>query len=273
MAHTSGQGTPLTVSDFSAPSALGTLRGRQWTPQSNSPSLAPLVIFHDSLGMVTLWRDFPERLALATGRAVIAYDRLGFGLSDAHPGHLENDFITQEADQGFRAVYDALQLTDFIALGHSVGGGMAAGVAAAFPDHCQALITIAAQAFVEDLTTNGIRDAREGFQNPDQLQRLARYHGDKARWVVDAWTETWLAPAFAEWTIDATLANVRCPALILHGAKDEFGSRKHPERYARHIQGETTLVWMEAAGHNPHRETPEPTVAQIAEWLHALPTR
>ena len=69
----------------------GRLFTRTWMP-ADVPDAArhagPIVLFHDSLGCVELWRDFPARLGLATRRRVIAYDRLGFGRSDPHPGRL-----------------------------------------------------------------------------------------------------------------------------------------------------------------------------------------
>ena len=62
---------------------------------------APVVLLHDSLGCIAVWRDFPERLAVATGREIIAYDRLGFGQSDPHPHRLSGDFIHAEARDGY----------------------------------------------------------------------------------------------------------------------------------------------------------------------------
>jgi pimeloyl-ACP methyl ester carboxylesterase len=88
------------------------------------------VLFHDSLGSVELWREFPERLALATERSVIAYDRLGFGKSDPYPGQLGIDFIREEAQVAFPALCDQLELDGFVGFGHSVGGGMAIAAAA-----------------------------------------------------------------------------------------------------------------------------------------------
>ena len=93
-----------------------------------SKAVAPIVLLHDSLGCVELWRDFPAQLARATQRDVIAYDRLGFGRSDRHPGTLGTTFVRDEADHAFAALLEQLGVDAFVALGHSVGGGWRSGV-------------------------------------------------------------------------------------------------------------------------------------------------
>lgn len=254
--------------------AQGRLYARQWEPASGHPeSDAPILLLHDSLGSVALWRDFPEHLATASGRRVLAYDRLGFGRSDAHPGALGLDFIRAEAIQGFQQVREALGIGDFIVFGHSVGGGMAVACAARFPDQCKALITESAQAFVEDRTLAGIRAAQQAFADPVQRGRLARYHGDKTDWVLSAWIDTWLSPPFADWNLDAELARVRCPVLALHGDQDEYGSVEHPRRIARLAGGDATAELLAGRGHVPHREAPEETLARVTRWLDAHLTR
>ena len=51
-----------------------------WGP---GPAEAPtLVLLHEGLGSVALWRDVPARLAEATGWGVFAYSRFGYGNSD-----------------------------------------------------------------------------------------------------------------------------------------------------------------------------------------------
>ncbi|MEG1456634.1 MAG: alpha/beta fold hydrolase, partial [Comamonas sp.] len=121
------------------------------------------MLLHDSLGCTALWRDFPDALARLTGHPVISYDRLGFGLSDAHPGVLGVDFVATEAQDSFGALLDALAIDRFMVFGHSVGGGMAVSIAAAYGMRCQAVITESAQSFVEPLTLDGIRAARDSF--------------------------------------------------------------------------------------------------------------
>ncbi|MGV2701752.1 UNVERIFIED_CONTAM: alpha/beta hydrolase, partial [Raoultella ornithinolytica] len=60
--------------------AAGASKANVPEPAAPEPA-APIVLLHDSLGCVDLWRDFPAQLARATQRDVIAYDRLGFGRS------------------------------------------------------------------------------------------------------------------------------------------------------------------------------------------------
>ena len=265
--------TSLPFEDLWIATPEGQLFARRWTPApaavAPSPSAtgAPIVLLHDSLGCVALWRDFPAQLARATGRDVIAYDRLGFGRSDPHPGPLALDFIHTEAHSGFAALQRQLGLGRCVLLGHSVGGAMAAVCAAEFPQQCQALVTESAQAFVEERTLAGIRQARTAFARPGELQRLHKYHGGKARWVLDAWISTWLDPAFRHWSLDAVLPNVQCPVLALHGADDEYGSSQQPERFATLPAGPSTLQLLSGCGHVPHREQAELVLEAVRDFL------
>lgn len=244
---------------------IETPAGRVFTRQWDGAG-APIVLFHDSLGAVELWRDFPEQLARATGRGVIAYDRLGFGRSDPHPGTLAVDFVASEAHGMFRALRGQLGFDRFVAFGHSIGGGMAMACAAAYPEACEALITESAQSFVEDRTIEGILAAKDVFAQPGQLERLQRYHGDKADWVLHAWIDTWLAPGFADWNLDALLRQVHCPVLALHGDHDEFGSARHPGRIAANVRGGATVELL-PCGHVPHRERLQDVLNAIGRFL------
>lgn len=242
---------------------------RIWSPDTLNDR-APIILLHDSLGSVELWRNFPGALCKATGRKVVAYDRLGFGKSDEHLGKLALDFISSEAEANFFAVRQALGISKFILFGHSVGGGMAVHCAARFLDDCVALVTESAQAFVEDKTVHGIEEAREAFKDANQVQRLERYHGAKTRWVLDAWIGSWLHPDFAAWSLRTTLPNVKCPTLIIHGVNDEYGSPKHPALIAE-LVGETAQIQMMVDTHHvPHREK-EPEVLEItSSFLRTL---
>lgn len=256
----------ITIADTFLPSSGSQVFVRQWQPAEQT-GLSPIVLLHDSLGSVELWRDFPLRLAAKTGRRVIAYDRVGFGRSDAHAGVLKPDFVRDEGRTTLDDVCRALEVGDMILMGHSVGGGMALSAGATHADRTVGIITLSAQAFVEDRTLDGIREAQANFQDEAQVARLAKYHGDKARWVLDAWIETWLAPSFADWSLDADLAGLQCPVLTIHGENDEFGSKAHPDRISSLAASPVQVVMIENGGHMPHKEQPERVLELVADFI------
>ncbi len=228
---------------------------------------APIVLLHDSLGCVELWRDFPEALAIGTGRRVVAYDRLGFGRSDARSDLLSREFVADEAETYFPRIRERLGMERFVLFGHSVGGGMALHCAARFAKSCEAVITESAQAFVEERTVAGIRAAKEQFEQPGQLARLEKYHGEKAAWVLNAWTGTWLSREFADWTLAGVLPQVKCPELVIHGMEDEYGSARHPEIIAGGVSGAARLELMRETRHVPHRQRQQVVVGMVEEFL------
>ena len=260
-----------TSSDVWVEHPRGRIFARVWAPSGEAGPAgpeSPIVLFHDSLGCVELWRDFPAALSAATGRRVIAYDRLGFGRSDPRDDTLApRHFITDEAKTYFPVIAGQLGFRTFIAFGHSVGGGMAVNCAADFATDCEALITESAQAFPEDRTLQAIAVAKEQFKDEAQVNRLKRYHGDKATWVLDAWTASWLHPEFMEWSLSDALPRVTCPALVIHGVHDEYGTTRHPEMIGHLCGGPSRVEILADTYHVPHRERPEVILALVSGFL------
>lgn len=240
---------------------------KRFQPALSNPNKPPIILLHESLGSVTLWKDFPRLLAQATGHEVIAYDRLGFGQSSAITTQLNADFVWQEANGSFRALIQACDLDQFMVLGHSVGGGMALGVAAAYPQQCRGVISIAAQSSVEMVTLAGIQAAKINFQQPELYRRLAKYHADKTQWVLDAWTETWLSADFSKWNLDEILSQVYCPVQVIHGAQDEYATLAQPKRIAAQVSGDSMLCILEDCGHFPHQEKTADVVDLISTFI------
>lgn len=243
----------------------GSIYTKTWLPAEVESDI-PIVLLHDSLGCVAVWRDFPEKLATYLSRPVIAYDRLGFGQSSARRGIPSANFVTEEAEIYFPPIKQGLGLKRYILLGHSVGGGMSVEIAARDED-CIAVITEAAQAFVEDRTAQGIRDAKAMFERPGQIDRLAKYHGEKARWVLDAWTEVWLSEEFSTWSLSASIGKITCPLLAIHGEKDEYGTHAFPEFLTQKAGGPARMVMLDDCGHLPHREKADEVLLYVCNFL------
>jgi pimeloyl-ACP methyl ester carboxylesterase len=248
--------------------ADGQIFVRIWSPSTEEFGLqAPIVLFHDSLGCVDLWRDFPAKLSSGSRRRVIAYDRLGFGRSAVRADKLKIDFIADEAKTYFPTIREQLGFQKFISFGHSVGGAMAINCAADFDTDCRALITESAQVFAENQTLTSITNAREQFKDPEQFRRLTKYHGKKAEWVLNAWTESWLHPDFGSWSLVGVLPQVSCPVLAIHGEFDEYGSSRHPTLIERLCNGPCQVKIMRDTYHVPHRERPEMVVELVSKFI------
>jgi len=244
---------------------VGTIFVKKWIPESPKFS-SPIVLMHDSLGCVDLWRDFPEQLARSLSCVVIAYDRFGFGRSSVNNNIPSIDFVWDEADIYFPYIKVAAQFNKYYLFGHSVGGAMSIGIAAKDKD-CIGVVTESAQAFVEEMTIAGIKEAQVLFQQHGQLERLMKWHGDKASWVLKAWIDVWLSAEFSSWSLESRIGKVTCPVLALHGDKDEYGSNAFPEFIASKVSGKSKIIIIENCGHVPHKEMTDEVISQTTLFL------
>ncbi|MDX2369559.1 MAG: alpha/beta hydrolase [Colwellia sp.] len=243
----------------------GSIYIKKWIPETIKYT-SPIVLMHDSLGCVDLWRDFPEQLARSLSCIVIAYDRLGFGRSSVNKNTPSVNFVWDEADFYFSHIKSAAQFSTYYLFGHSVGGGMSIGIAAVDKE-CIGVITESAQAFVEELTIKGIEEAQILFQLPEQMERLKKWHGNKASWVLNAWIDTWLSQEYSSWSLESRIGKVTCPVLALHGDKDDYGSNAFPEYIAKNVSGESSMVILENCGHVPHKEKMEEVINHTRLFL------
>ena len=87
---------------------------------------APAVVFlHEALGSVSLWRDFPRRVADTTGSLAVVYSRAGHGSSDPAPLPRGRRFMHDEGLLGLPALLSILGIERPVLLGHSDGASIA----------------------------------------------------------------------------------------------------------------------------------------------------
>src|SRR5512147_102267 len=90
-----------------------------------SAAATTLVFLHEGLGSVSLWRDFPDRLARATGLGAVVYSRRGYGRSDPAPLPRGVDFMHREAWDVLPALLRACAIERPLLVGHSDGASIA----------------------------------------------------------------------------------------------------------------------------------------------------
>ena len=236
-------------------------------PASARPGASPLVILHDALGSVSLWRDLPDRLCSDLGREGLAFDRLGFGRSDPRPGPPGLRFLEAEATERLPEVLRKARIRRPVLFGHSDGASIALLFAAAFPEVPAAVVSIAAHVFVEDVTIAGIDEAARAWETTDLPARLGRHHGDKTESVFRGWSETWRDPSFRSFSAVGAIRALRCPLLVVQGENDEYGTIAQVEAIASAVSGPVKTLVLPGLGHFPHREDPERVLAATESFL------
>lgn len=234
-------------------------------PRAAAP---PIVFLHEGLGSVALWRDFPQRVADATGCEAIVYSRYGYGQSDCLQEARLPYFMHDEALHVLPELLEKLHLPAPILFGHSDGGSIAL-IAAGSGLKVRGVIALAPHVFVEEFSLVSIRQARESYLTTDLKQKLARYHHDpdSAFW---GWNDIWLHPDFRAWNIEEYLPHITCPVLAIQGEDDEYGTMEQIERIAARAPN-VELLKLAQCKHSPHRDQPEAVIQATTRFVqHCL---
>ena len=139
--------------DTGAGHVLAGGKSLEWAAFGQRKDNAPvIVLLHEGLGCVALWRDFPQTLATATGLPVFAYSRAGYGQSDAATLPRPLDYMTREALDVLPEILDAVGADKVILMGHSDGATIAAEYAGRVQDfRVRGLVLMAPHFFAEEM--------------------------------------------------------------------------------------------------------------------------
>ncbi len=236
-----------------------------------SPERAPtVVLLHEGLGCLGLWKDFPERLQAATGLGVFAFSRPGYGRSDPVPLPRPLDFMEREARTFLPRLLDAIGFRRGILLGHSDGASVATVHAGAVGDlRVRGLVLLAPHFFVEEVTVAAIEETRRRYETGDLRARLARWH-DHVDVAFRGWCETWLDPRFRDWDLREYLPYIRVPMLIVQGLADPYGTLAHAEAAEAESYGPVDVLALAETGHAPHLERPDEVLRAVADFTDRL---
>jgi len=234
---------------------------------AGDPDKPIIVLLHEGLGCIAMWKGFPQALNERTGLGVFVYSRQGYGGSD--PCFLPRpvSYMHDEARVLSRAL-DNLPGETFILVGHSDGASIASIYAGSNPDQELAgLVLIAPHFFVEDLSIESIRQVKDYYDNADLRDRLKKYHGEGVDNAFRGWNDVWLAPEFRNWNIVDYLSKINVPTLVIQGDEDEYGSIAQVNTAQELIAANVKVAMMEDCGHSPHRDSEARTLLTIDEFL------
>jgi pimeloyl-ACP methyl ester carboxylesterase/RimJ/RimL family protein N-acetyltransferase len=229
---------------------------------------SPIVMLHEGLGSVGLWRDLPHALHRATGRRTIAFSRFGHGRSQTAPRR--GGPTGFHHDEALRILPEVLAQADAgtpLLVGHSDGASIALIHAARHP--VSGLVLLAPHVFVEPMCVEAIRATRADYTAGGLRERMLRHHDDPDA-AFHSWCDMWLDPEFAAWNLEADAAGVSSPALLIQGAADPYGTLEQLDRIEARRGGPARRLVL-PGGHSPHLEHPDAVGAAVAEFAARLP--
>lgn len=239
-----------------------------WGP---SPAGAgTIVLLHEGLGCIDLWRDFPEKLQQATGYGVFAWSRFGYGRSDSALLPRPMTYMHEEATEVLPPILDEIGIRRAVMVGHSDGGSIAAIHAGRTQDNrVRGLVLMAAHFFVEDISVESIARIRAEYETGALRTRLARYHRDVDN-AFYGWNGAWLDPRFRSFDLAPELRRITVPVFGLQGQDDPYGTKDQLAALARHVPAPVDTRLIPSIRHAPHLEAPEPTLAMITRFIEGL---
>jgi pimeloyl-ACP methyl ester carboxylesterase len=236
-----------------------------------SPAERPtVVLLHEGLGSVGLWRSFPEKLAERTGFCVFAYSRAGYGHSDLVAMPRPLDYMQREAVEVLPQVLDAIGFRRGVLLGHSDGASIAAIHAGSFTDpRVEGVVLIAPHFFTEPDGLKAIGEAKVAYDTGDLRDKLARHHADPDN-AFRGWNDAWLDPGFESWNIEKFIGAIRVPILAVQGRDDQYGTLRQMEALSKGARAPLRIEVLENCRHSPHLEQPDQTLAIVSGFLAPL---
>ncbi len=243
----------------------------------------PLVGIHGFGGDKETWL-FMAAL-VARSRGVVGIDLPGHGRSDDVPeAHAS---IRNHAEAVIRTL-DHLQIDRAIVCGNSMGGGVALRLAASWPDRVAGIVLVAS--IGRDVHV-GSALAWAAGENPlipreqdiDRFMELALERPPPVSRAVIRYVVTQRARratalhrlfrgfvlAGGDAGVPSDIAQIRCPALVIHGEQDRIIDKRTSEDLRRALP-DAELVVMRGVGHVPQLEAPRATSRLVEAFAKKL---
>ncbi len=244
-----------------------TSRGPLWFADHRREDLPPLLLIHGAGGSHLDWPPGLRKLGS------LAVDLPGHGKSPG-PGRRS---IQDYADD-LLALLDALNLTQAVIMGHSMGGAIAQTIALSAPDRVRGLILIGTGAKLRvhpdilarvatdpQAVAAQLKDWMWGSSTPDALRET----GYQQMLSVDPLVIQGDYAACDVFDIRDRISQINASTLVIGGTEDQMTPHKFSAYLAESITN-ATLVTVEGGGHMMALEQPEVVTAAVQRWLTAL---
>jgi len=225
--------------------------------RKNGDAGLPLLCMPGSMG--TADTDFgPQLRDLADSHQVVSYDPRGLGESRPPERDFPVDYYQRDADDA-AALMAALGHSKYAVMGCSDGAISAVMLAATNAPAVDRLVIFGGNAYFNKADIEAFetfRDIEANWSKRMKESMYPIYGADVLQRMWGANIDAWAAMYEAN-NGDVCMAQakqIRCPTLVLHGAKDPICLSDHPEWFAANIPGDgnTALHVLPEGKHNLH---------------------
>ncbi len=238
---------------------------------TTDPTHPTLVLLHEGLGCVALWKDFPEALAARTRWPVLAYSRQGYGASSPVPLPRGLDYLSVAGPDELARVLDSLALERVVLVGHSDGASIALAYAARNDPRVRGVVALAPHVTVEQASLAGIQRTLDAFRTGHLRERLAIHHGDNTDCAFRGWSDTWLRSEFSGWNLLDQLPRIALPILAVQGRDDEYATAEQLELIEQLVP-DSRVEFLDNCRHFPQNQARDRTLDLIEDYLAILQT-
>jgi pimeloyl-ACP methyl ester carboxylesterase len=233
---------------------------------------APVLLLH---GMDTVHPQAPFLELLGKHAEIIAPSSPGFGNTERPP-----DFDTiYDLVHLYLAMIDELPYAKLALVGLSFGGWLAAEIAVACSHKLSRLVLVdpvgikigdrESRDILDVFNVNPAEVRRAAWHDPANApdydamtdEELIVHARNREALCLYAWHPCLYNPQLKQW-----LGRIRVPTLLLWGAADRVVTPDYGRAYAGLIPG-ARFELIEAAGHHPEIEQPEPFAGRVAAFL------
>ncbi len=229
-----------------------------------------LVLLHEGLGCIELWRNIPLLLAQQTGCGVLVYSRAGYGQSGSATLPRPTNYMHIEATEVLPEVLEKFAINKCVLIGHSDGATIAAIHAGSQNDFkARGLILIAPHFFAEDISIAAITQAKVEYESGELKEKLSRYH-QNPDCAFYGWNCVWLSDAFKHWNVSEVIDYLRVPVLGIQGGADEYGTLRQLDEIEHRCYAPFEKLIIEHSGHSPHLQYGDQTLPVMVQFINRL---
>ncbi|KYN43712.1 Valacyclovir hydrolase [Trachymyrmex septentrionalis] len=204
----------------------------------------------------SIWTDFKPQMENLNvdGLTIVAWDPPGYGKSRPPDRTFPDDFFQRDATWAYNLM-KTLGYSKFSLIGWSDGGITSLLLASAYPDSVYRMVVFGANAYIHPDETKiyeNIRDINK-WSEKMRIPMIQIYGEDYFQKMWSDWIDAVLR-LYEKQNGDLckqVLPKIKCPTLIIHGAKDAMVLPEHPTYLKQNIAN-SKLHIFEKGAHNLH---------------------